>query len=167
MNNRMVIYTSVFLILVVGLVYLIASPKSQSKAEATVNQNQLVVDAGSFDFGIGNMKDGRVSHKFSIKNLGESLLVINKVYTSCMCTEAEVITSSGGRFGPYGMPGHGSLSTRRVEIAPNEDFVVEAIFDPAAHGPSGVGLASRTVYLETNSTLNPRLELYFSANVIN
>ena len=44
-------------------------------------------------------------------------------------------------------------------------MMLEAVFDPAAHGPSGVGLAQRYVYLETNSAKSPKLEISFQAMV--
>jgi len=65
------------------------------------------------------------------------------------------------------MPGHAGPSKTNITVKPGESVVVETIFDPAAHGPSGVGLAERSVYLESNSQKSPKLELKFSAVVIN
>lgn len=48
-------------------------------------------------------------------------------------------------------------------INPGEEASVEVVFDPAAHGPAGVGQIQRTVTIE-NNTGKP-LELGFSAVV--
>ena len=118
-----------------------------------------------YDFGTIAMGDGVVRHAFELKNEGTDPIIIEKVYTSCMCTEAEVENSAGERFGPFGMQGHGTLSRTSAVIAVGESVKVEVIFDPAAHGPSGVGLAQRSVYLETNSSVEPTVEVTFTATV--
>ena len=113
------------------------------------------------------MKDGKVSHRFEVKNEGQEPVRIEKIYTSCMCTEASIIDGQGKNWGTFGMPGHAGPSKTNITVKPGESVVVETIFDPAAHGPSGVGLAERSVYLESNSQKSPKLELKFSAVVIN
>ncbi len=122
----------------------------------------------NFDFGTISMKNGKVSHKYEVKNSGAEPLIIEKVYTSCMCTVANITDVKGKTHGEFGMPGHGGgISTTEIEVGAGETISVETIFDPAAHGPSGVGLVKRTVYLETNSTQNSKVELNFSATVTN
>ena len=120
----------------------------------------------SFDFDTISMKAGVVSHKFELQNEGDESVIIEKVYTSCMCTIAYIFTSSGKKYGEFGMPGHSS-SSASIEIGVGDKFSVEAVFDPAAHGPSGVGLAERSVYIETNSAKTPKIELRFTATVTN
>ena len=64
------------------------------------------------------------------------------------------------------MPGHKGLrASADMEVPAGESVKVEVIYDPALHGPSGVGLAQRSVYIETNSKVAPRLELKFQAMV--
>ncbi|KKK95197.1 hypothetical protein LCGC14_2675250, partial [marine sediment metagenome] len=75
------------------------------------------------------LKDGNVSYKFEVKNEGEESVIIEKVYTSCMCTTAYIINNSGKKYGAFGMPGHAPSKTN-IEIGPGESAVVEAIFDP-------------------------------------
>ncbi|MBI2003293.1 MAG: hypothetical protein HYS76_01805, partial [Candidatus Wildermuthbacteria bacterium] len=70
----------------------------------------------------------------------------------------------GRRLGTFGMPGHGA-STARVTVAAGETLTLRTVFDPAAHGPSGVGLAERGVYLETNSKETPKVEVLLRAQV--
>lgn len=145
--------------------------KTQAVPIAKANQNsqsKIAVENDFYDFGTIAMKNGLVKRVYQLTNQGDEPLLIKKVYTSCMCTKANIISQNGEVNGPFGMPGHGgAISRADVTIQPGEQFTVEAVFDPAAHGPSGIGLANRVIYLETNSTVSPKVELKFSANVIN
>lgn len=80
-----------------------------------------------------------------------------------MCTTA-TLTTTQGAVGPFGMPGHATIPTISQTITPNEEASVEAIFDPAAHGPQGVGKVRRTIYIEMDAQKEP-LELIFEATV--
>jgi len=79
-----------------------------------------------------------------------------------MCTTASLI-KGGEKFGPYGMPGHGFFPSLNQRIEPGEEASLEVVFDPAAHGPAGVGRIDRIVNLENNA--GKPLELVFSATV--
>ena len=47
--------------------------------------------------------------------------------------------------GPFGMPGHGGLTTfANQEIGAGEEAIVEVEVDPAAHGPQGTGPAKKS-----------------------
>lgn len=116
----------------------------------------------SFDFGSISMAKGKVQHKFVVQNLGSEPVVVSRMYTSCMCTVAS-IAKGGERLGPFGMQGHGFIPRMNMEIAPGETAEVIVTFDPAAHGPAGVGTIARTVYLEQDGA-DP-LELNISATV--
>lgn len=122
----------------------------------------LTSRAQSFDFGRIAMGGGKVSHRYPIENTGAKPLSITRMYTSCMCTTATLITRSG-RKGPFGMPGHGSLRSVDETLAPGEVAQVEVVFDPAAHGPAGVGPTSRTVTVVNDA--GRALELRFDALV--
>lgn len=80
-----------------------------------------------------------------------------------MCTNANLLTNDGKVKGPFGM--HESPPVN-LEIMPNESVKLQAIFDPNAHGPAGVGVMDRSIYIDTNSSEKPKLELKFVANVI-
>jgi hypothetical protein len=112
----------------------------------------LLTDAPLFDFGTISMADGIVRHLFTIKNNGDQPLTIVRIYTSCMCTKATLIVD-GERFGPFGMPGHGPLPLINRRLDAGKEAKVEVIFDPAAHGPAGVGRIERAIYIETDSGL--------------
>jgi hypothetical protein len=115
-----------------------------------------------FDFGELSMAAGKVSHRFGIMNTGDSSITVNRVYTSCMCTEATLVTLAGKK-GPFGMPGHGRFPAIFETIPPGGGAQVDVVFDPAAHGPAGVGPTDRTVIIRSNES--PPLELRFTAMV--
>ena len=51
-------------------------------------------------------------------------------------------------------------------LKPKEGAEVVTVFDPAAHGPQGIGPISRLVSFETNDPQNPYIEFSFSAVVV-
>ena len=161
--NKIVI--GIIALLLLGGVVWIARPNSQSTAAtlSTNNNGTLTVEeTNNYDFGTISMAAGKVTHSFKIKNTGNEAVTINKMYTSCMCTTA-LLRKGDKQFGPYGMPGHGAIPKIGQTINPNEEATVEVIFDPAAHGPAGVGRIERAVYLENNA--GDPIELMFVASV--
>jgi hypothetical protein len=97
-----------------------------------------------FDFGEISMKGGKVSYRFPLRNDSGAPALVEQIYTSCMCTEASLLVGSE-RVGPFGMQGHGYTPRINRVIPPGQDTVVEAVFDPNAHGPAGVGRNDRAV----------------------
>jgi len=165
MKQNTLIFIGIVAFVIVG--FFILNGGSSDTVTKVISAGILEAAESQFDFGTISMEKGNVSYEFEIKNNGSESIVVQKVYTSCMCTTAKITDARGKTYGPYGMPGHAGLSGIEVEINPGEKAIVEAIFDPAAHGPSGVGLANRTIFLETNSTQTPKIELNFTAMVTN
>lgn len=151
--------------LFVALIALFALGGNSQTRVAEASQGMLMTEAPSYDFGTVSMKDGNVTHRYTVTNAGPEEVIITKVYTSCMCTEANITDARGKQFQGYGMQGHGPLRKANIAVAPGERITVEAVYDPAAHGPSGIGLADRTIFLETNSVETPTFELRFRAMV--
>lgn len=132
-------------------------------------QQNIVKGTGSlkaveekFDFGSISMANGNVKHTFTVKNTGDSAVSVDKMYTSCMCTTATMIKGEK-KYGPFGMPGHSPIPKISAVLEPGEEVTVEAVFDPNAHGPAGVGKIERVIVLE-NSAGAP-VELGFTAMV--
>lgn len=115
-----------------------------------------------FDFGKISMAAGSVSHSYGIRNAGAAAFSITSISTSCMCTVATLITQAGKK-GPFGMTGHGFTPRLAELLAPGETAQVEVVFDPAAHGPAGIGRTERIVTIGNDGGLP--LELRFSALV--
>lgn len=167
MNKITVISIIIVLILLAGAVW-IARPapnnsriKSNSSILSSSNE-ALEAEETIFDFGTISMTEGNVKHLFKIKNKGSKPVIIEKIYTSCMCTTASLIIN-GETSGPYGMPGHGFIPKINKTLDVGKEAIVEVVFDPAAHGPSGVGQIKRVVTIENNA--GQQLNFRITANV--
>ena len=121
----------------------------------------LIAEHSAHDFGAISMAKGKVSKSFSIKNTSAQPLTVNKIFTSCMCTVASIV-HEGHTEGPFGMPGHGIIPSIDIALAPGKTAEVEVTFDPAAHGPAGVGPIAREIYVDSSAG---RLTLNFTAQV--
>lgn len=124
------------------------NPGENSTAAKLSAASALAASEDAYDFSEISMAKGEVSRVFRITNSGSEPLTLSRITTSCMCTTA-YLTSGAHRFGPFGMPGHGGPKGELIETVPaGESREVEVIFDPAAHGPAGIGRISRAVFLE-------------------
>lgn len=162
------ILLAVGLVILLGVMFWLGQPKSNQPSgnganlSDTVGGGQLTVQESFFDFGTISMARGRVENLYKVKNISGESVVVTKMYTSCMCTIAYLM-SGGGETGPFGMPGHGFVPPVNKTIDAGEEITIRAIFDPAAHGPAGVGPVDRAIYLETKS--GQVLQVGFKATV--
>jgi len=140
-----------------------AMPNALPQLQAAVQPGPLVAARPNYDFGAISMAAGDVSTTYRIKNEGAAPLTLDRIFTSCMCTTATLITANGRKQGPFGMPGHGPLKAVNAQLAPGEIALLEVVFDPAAHGPSGVGRIERVVTVNAKGA--PPLELGMVAMV--
>lgn len=139
--------------------------KIDSQKSETTN---AILTAGhyEYDFGMIPITGGKVRHNYNLKNEGKDALNVSKVWTSCMCTTAEIKTSNGKTYGSFGMGGgHGGNTSANINIQPGEEFELTAEFDPMAHGPDAIGPIQRTVFIKTNADKEP-LGLSFTADVV-
>lgn len=151
MNKNIIIWVAVGILAVAGVVA-VSYPNGDSREEEQVASlgliTDLIVPETNYDFGSISMAAGKVAHAFEIRNNSSSTLELDKLYTSCMCTGAYFV-KGGDRIGPFGMPGHGFVPGLNRELSPGESAKIEVVFDPAAHGPAGVGPVDRVVFLES------------------
>lgn len=173
--NKITVISIVIAVIMLGGIVWIARPDSQTGNTVSLPSSSnlngtLEAEETNFDFGAISMAAGKISHSFKIKNTGNEPVNVESMYTSCMCTTAAFMmngpsTDSGQarQFGPYGMPGHGFIPKINEALGAGEEAIVEVVFDPAAHGPAGVGKIERVVYLE-NDAGSP-LELGIQATV--
>lgn len=153
------------LTLLVGIVFvggLIWLASRTSAPSASADPSLLTATEYTHDFGTISMAAGNVMHDFTVNNPTAEPLTVRQMYTSCMCTEAFFVMDMQ-EYGPFGMPGHGMTPSLNQVIAPGETAAVRAIFDPAAHGPAGVGRINRVVSVLTDD--GRTLELTFTATV--
>lgn len=163
-----VIFVGFFSLILFSKIYSSEKPIVDIKKEEDKNgllgksSKNLAVENSFYDFGSIKMKDGKVKHEFKIKNQSSNSAEIESIYTSCMCTSATLI-SGDKRSGPFGMPGHGFVPKVNEIINAGTEAIIEVEFDPAAHGPSGVGRIERVVFVEEDN--GSKIELRFAATV--
>ncbi|MFQ6079527.1 MAG: DUF1573 domain-containing protein [Thermodesulfobacteriota bacterium] len=99
-------------------------------------------------YNFGRIPPKKVSHTFSVENIGESTLEIYHVSTSCGCTTA---------------------STDRRMIEPGETAKVIVNFDPALHRSFKKGEVvpmRRSIYIRSNDPKTPEKTVFIIATVI-
>ncbi|KKT77481.1 MAG: hypothetical protein UW73_C0019G0016 [Microgenomates group bacterium GW2011_GWB1_44_8] len=148
--------------LLFGAAFWFSQPQPTAPVVASASTGQLTTTQTFYDFGTISMKKGPVSYKFTVTNSDSIPATVTKLYSSCMCTKGALITPAK-TWGPFGMPGHVAIPKIAAEIAPGQTAQIEVIFDPAAHGPAGVGRIERTVTAELNG--QAPLLFSFRANV--
>jgi len=162
------------IIIIVGVASLVWWSKSTENKELNTNESTksylaktegvLTAEKKLYDFGTISMKDGNVSTTFQVSNLSSEDTNLKSISTSCMCTVAYIMGLDGNKKGPFGMVGHGGAMSKTNEmIKAGETRNIEVIYDPNAHGPAGVGMIDRLVYLETEN--GNKLQLEIKANV--
>ena len=129
-------------LLIVGLSFLL------SRNDKNLGEVKGVEAAPAFyEMGDVPINGGIVSREYLVKNNTGEDLTLRKIATSCMCTEAKVLIG-GEETSYYGME-HATDKNPPINMsfAPGEAAKVVVNFDPAAHGPEGVGPFERDVWL--------------------
>lgn len=163
MNNKTIILSLVglSLVILIGGVMLVSRAPRPPEIIASPEAKIEVQDT-NYDWGRLSIDGGNVEKVFSIKNVGSGTLELANVKTSCLCTEAQV-TINGEKSPFFGMHASSSWFGR---LDPGAEAQLLVIFDPAYHGPSGVGQITRLVTVETNDPEHPKLEFTLTAEVI-
>ena len=157
-----IVISATLLIFIAGLIW---ATKSGNTSSASVSQTQtasLSLSETSYDWGDIPINEGNVEKTFSVTNTGSSDLELANFVTSCMCTTARVITADG-ESQEFGMH---TKSNWKGTISPGETAQVIVIFDPAFHGPQGVGSITRIVKFNTNASGFRLVELSLTGIVI-
>lgn len=107
----------------------------------------LSVSPEGYDMGEVAIDGGIVARQYEIENTTDKPLSLIKLATSCMCTRARIkVGEKETSFFGMEMPGDNNPPLK-LKIAPGQKASVEVNFDPAAHGPQGVGPFDRIVWL--------------------
>jgi len=159
-------------LVIFGVIFLTSAVGKGNKAEVKATNvntadSTYKLDKTQYSFGNISQRGGNVETNFELTNTGNSDIYVKKLYTSCMCTKTQIISSDGSKTALNGMLGHGPDSDLLVEksIKAGETVKIRAIFDPNAHGPQGVGFIKRNITLETNLKTNPIIQVTFDAEV--
>ena len=148
-------------LLIIGVAYGFAKV-SQKQVVVPSAGAQAVVENASVDWGQIQYNGGKVKATYRITNNGTDTLKLFGATTSCACTSG-TITVNGQVSPSFGM--HAPLATI-IEVSPGKDAIIEGLFDPAFHGPGGIGPISRTITIQTNDPSHPTLNLQASGVVV-
>jgi|SRR3989344_9616874 len=165
MNKKTLITSGLLLIVLFGLMMWGRFSQSSVAPESSTNsatENSLLSSETVYDFGEISMADGLVSHTFKITNPTTEDIKVKTVNTSCMCTTA-YIESANGEKGPFSMQGMGYNIPANEVIKAGDSMDIKVVYDPNAHGPAGVGMIDRFVYV--TDIKNRTLELEIKAVV--
>lgn len=153
-------------LVVIGTAFLKSDKGTKQEKVLSARIQNLEVNPTSYDIGNIKMKDGNVIKTFNVTNTSDYPVKLKRIATSCMCTKAKVKTGNN-ETKEFGMEGAGDKNPPvNLELQPGQTAIVTAIFDPAAHGPKGVGPFNRSVYLYFSDPVGMK-ELKFNGTVIN
>ncbi len=166
MQSKTIITVFVTSILFVGLIIWGTTQKGGTAASiqgalesGETQQGSLVASETLYDFGTISMANGMTNKIFKVTNSSDKDVKLVNIETSCMCTTAYIV-NAGREKGPYGMPGHGGAITKTNEvIKAGESRDIKVVYDPNAHGPSGVGAVDRYVFLTDEAGGRIQLEI--------
>jgi len=154
----------IVLVVAIGLsIFFLSNQKTEAPVTAQVQG--LSASPEYFDLGEVAINGGLVTREYELKNTTDKTLRLKKIATSCMCTKAKVVVGDEEtKF--FGMEGMGDKNAPvNLELAAQESAKVIAEFDPAAHGPQGVGPIDRSVFLTFSDPVGIK-ELKFNGVVI-
>lgn len=162
-RNIIIAVLVVSLLILGGGIFLLSQTSYNTKQDVTLSQNAKVeVSEKTFDWGEIKYSKGNVTKTFIIKNIGSDPLKLYNIKTSCACTKAN-LTIEGKLSPDFNMH---SKSSWIGEVPPGKETILNIIFDPAFHGPTGVGPMERLVSLQTNDLSSPTLEFKLTGNVV-
>jgi len=159
MNKKTIIGIIIGSIAVVGLMAWGYGNLSGGPTRAELNTpSSLTTQEALYDFGSISMSRGKVDHMFRVTNPTDKDVLLKDLSTSCMCTEAYIVNGSS-KEGPFGMPGMGGMTATNAMIVARGTRDIDIVFDPAAHGPAGIGNIDRFAYLTDAGGATLRLEI--------
>ena len=161
--HKIISTVSIIILVLAGLAWLGSSASqseaAQKKYSGQNNTSTLAAPETRFDFGSISMKNGNVTKDFTVSNPTQKNIFIPTITTSCMCTKAYIVESDGTEKGPFGMPGMGYVPPANETIRVGESRIIRVIFNPAAHGPAGVGAINRIITLTDADSGELNLEI--------
>lgn len=163
MNEKKILVSLVVatLLLIGGGAFFLMKTMTAEPISASESVKVAAVER-NFDWGEIRINGGNATKTFLIKNDGTDNLKLYNIKTSCTCTKAQV-EIEGVKSPLFSMH---STSSWRGEVLPGREAKLTVIFDPAFHGPSGIGPITRLVSVDTNDPRNLKLEFNLTAKVV-
>lgn len=156
-----------FIIIVLGLTFLISAfliVGLPYLGNRDAGYGRIEISPQEYDAGTVSMAAGLVQKNYTVKNTGSGPLTIKSISTSCDCTSA--VFKLNGKISPTFSMAMGGLNFWSEKMQPGETGELEVIFDPAFHGPHGVGAIDRLAYVSSDDPQNGKAQVRLTANVI-
>ncbi|OGH21552.1 MAG: hypothetical protein A2958_02375 [Candidatus Levybacteria bacterium RIFCSPLOWO2_01_FULL_38_13] len=154
MGDKKIVVFIIFLTAVIlfGGVFVLSDSTNTSQVTSSTNAKAQIPQK-EHNFGNIPYSGGNVEKAFIIKNVGSDTLKLSNVRTSCHCTKAR-ISVDGEESPSFGMDG---ISSWVGEVGKSRQAKLIVTFDPAFHGPQGIGPVNRFVSVDTNDKNNSQL----------
>lgn len=165
-DTKVIIGIIVFTVfLIVGLALWQGGKDGDEQTQPLAQVAGVQINPETYDLGNVDLNGGLVTKEYEVKNETDQTMKIKKIVTTCMCTEAKVsVGDKESRF--FGMEHPGDRNPPlNYEIPPGGAAKVTVTFDPAAHGPQGVGPFDRVVILTFSEPAGIK-NLTFSGTVV-
>lgn len=163
-TKSIILIAIVTLGLVTGFAFLLSVKGAKERTLVTTEIQRLDANPTYYDLGEVLIKGGIVTKEYEIKNTTGNDMELIKITTSCMCTTASVKAGDKEtRFFTMEMGGDRNPFIS-LKVKKDETVKVTVRYDPAAHGPQGVGPFDRVVSLYFDKGLK---ELTFKGVVVN
>lgn len=161
MKFPILIIGATVLLLVGGMFFLGKQPVG-SVALQKNDAASFSTDHDRFDWGTISYDGGKASHRFTVTNDGTTSLSVANLKTSCMCTTVQFLSPAGNS--PI-LAMH-QKSSWQGTLTPGDVADIDVVFDPAYHGPQGVGPIERVVSFDTNDPKKPYVEFTLTGKVV-
>ncbi len=151
------------LLVVIGLAFLVSSKEKKTGTLSEVKAEGIALTPLNYELGEVPIKGGIVTKEYEVKNETGGDIELLKIATSCMCTTASAkVGEDETRF--FGMEMVGDKNPLlSLKLKNGGTAKISVQFDPAAHGPEGVGPFERVVWLYFDNGVK---ELTFNGTVI-
>lgn len=156
-GSKSAIIGIVLVLIILAGIFIIGEGASKQNGQDGA-ASQLQASEKLYDFGAISMAKGNVEKIFKITNPTNKDIFVKTVTTSCMCTSAYIVKGDAVK-GPFKMPSMGYIPPSNETIKSGESIDIKVVYDPAAHGPAGVGTIDRFVYLTDEAGSKIQLEI--------
>ncbi len=168
MGNDIKIFIGIIgftVLLVIGLAVWQGGKEDNEPTQPLAQVAGIQISPQNYDLGNVELSGGLVTKEYEVKNDTDQPMKLQKLVTSCMCTQAKVsVGDRESRFFGMEHPGDRNPSIN-YEIPSGETAKVTVNFDPAAHGPQGVGPFDRVVTLTFSEPAGVK-QLTFNGTVV-
>jgi hypothetical protein len=168
MGNDIKIFIGIIgftVLLIVGLASLTGGKGSDEPTQPLAQVAGVQINPEHYELGNVDLNGGLVTKEYEVANDTDQAMNLQKIVTSCMCTQAKVsVGDKESRFFGMEHPGDRNPSIN-YEIPPGGNAKVTVNFDPAAHGPQGTGPFDRVVTLTFSEPAGVK-KLTFNGTVV-